>query len=144
MEFYDVKTMHDGIEEYLKQFDMEILDEKVADTIRQGIKSYLDYYYVRDYNLVVSVKANDGIKVQLKFDVLLDFTVRKEEKKIKVKIIKNMAKCRLCGDTIESKFRHDFVRCKCGAIFVDGGKDYLRRGGEINNIIEMSESKEIE
>lgn len=58
----------------------------------------------------------------------------------KIKIIKNMAKCGLCDDIIESTFRHDFVECKCGAIFVDGGKDYLRRGGDFKNIIEMSVS----
>jgi len=43
-------------------------------------------------------------------------------------ILTNKAKCMRCGDIIESKFRHDFVECSCGSIFVDGGKDYLRRG----------------
>ena len=42
---------------------------------------------------------------------------------------KNQAKCRKCKDVIESKHRHDFVSCKCGSIFVDGGNDYIRRGG---------------
>jgi len=55
-------------------------------------------------------------------------------------ILCNKAKCRKCGDIIESKHRHDFVNCKCGAIFVDGGKDYLRRGGkDLEDIIELSE-----
>ena len=39
---------------------------------------------------------------------------------------------------IESKFRHDFVWCKCKAIFVDGGTAYLRRGGELADIEELS------
>lgn len=43
-------------------------------------------------------------------------------------IIRNSARCRKCGDEIESKHRHDWVACSCGAIFVDGGKSYLRRG----------------
>lgn len=43
-------------------------------------------------------------------------------------IIKNAAKCLKCGETIESKHRHDFVSCSCGNLFVDGGKDYLHRG----------------
>lgn len=43
-------------------------------------------------------------------------------------IIRNMARCKSCGDTIESKHRHDWVSCSCGKIFVDGGKEYLRRG----------------
>lgn len=43
------------------------------------------------------------------------------------KIIKNAIQCKLCGDIIESKSRHMFVTCKCGACSVDGGHDYLRR-----------------
>lgn len=42
-------------------------------------------------------------------------------------IIKNAIRCNICGDEIESKHRHDFVICKCGACSVDGGHDYLRR-----------------
>lgn len=44
------------------------------------------------------------------------------------KIIHNRIKCKICGDIIESKHRHDFVSCKCGACFTDGGHDYIRRG----------------
>ena len=55
---------------------------------------------------------------------------------------KNKAQCKLCKDIIESKYTHDFVRCKCGAIFVDGGHDYWRRGGEPDNIIEIIEERE--
>ena len=44
------------------------------------------------------------------------------------RIVRNAMKCLKCGDIIESKYRHDFVECSCGAIFVDGGHDYLRRG----------------
>lgn len=43
------------------------------------------------------------------------------------KIVRNMIKCNLFGDIIESKYCHDFVKCKCGSCFVDGGKEYLRR-----------------
>lgn len=53
-------------------------------------------------------------------------------------ITSNKAKCLRCLETIESKHRRDFVQCKCGAIFVDGGKDYLRRGGIIEAIEELS------
>ena len=44
-------------------------------------------------------------------------------------IIANKARCRKCGDVIESKSVHDFVTCSCGAIFVDGGHEYCRQGG---------------
>lgn len=48
-----------------------------------------------------------------------------------MKILRNSAHCKKCDTDIESKFRHDWQRCDCGAIFVDGGKDYLRAGGEL-------------
>ena len=43
----------------------------------------------------------------------------------KIKISK--IRCKRCGDIIESKTVHDFKFCKCGAVAVDGGKEYLRR-----------------
>ena len=66
-------------------------------------------------------------------------TIRKREV-----IISNKCQCKKCGDIIESKTGHDFKWCKCGAIAVDGGKSYLRRVGELENIIELSESYEEE
>lgn len=45
-------------------------------------------------------------------------------------IIRNAAKCNKCGDVIQSVSRHDFVECKCKAIYVDGGNEYLRSGGD--------------
>lgn len=57
-------------------------------------------------------------------------------------IIKNKAQCLKCGDVIESKHRHDFVWCKCQAVAVDGGKDYLKRVGELDNMKELSEFTE--
>lgn len=56
------------------------------------------------------------------------------------KIYTNRAQCRKCLDIIESKYRHNFVICKCGAISVDSGKDYLKRSGmELDDVIELSE-----
>lgn len=42
-------------------------------------------------------------------------------------IIKNAIRCNICGEEIESKYRHDFVTYKCGSCSVDGGHNYLRR-----------------
>ena len=44
-----------------------------------------------------------------------------------MKIIRNAIRCNLGGEEIESDYRHDYVRCSCGACAVDGGHDYLRR-----------------
>lgn len=39
----------------------------------------------------------------------------------------NAARCKICGDIIESKDRHDFKTCSCGNLSVDGGEEYGRR-----------------
>ncbi len=40
--------------------------------------------------------------------------------------MRNRAKCKLCGEVIESMHKHDYVVCKCGEIAVDGGQEYSR------------------
>jgi hypothetical protein len=62
-------------------------------------------------------------------------TVQSREQRIKV----NKAKCLKCEDILISGYRHDFKFCSCGSIFVDGGKDYIRRGGHPEHIEELSE-----
>jgi hypothetical protein len=57
-------------------------------------------------------------------------------------IVSNQVHCRLCGDNPFSSHRHDFRGCKCGAVFVDGGNDYLRRvtkkeGGYVEKSIQL-------
>jgi hypothetical protein len=53
-------------------------------------------------------------------------------------IVQNAVNCLSCGDLIVSKHRHDFVNCTCGAVWVDGGQDYLRRVGDFENAVELS------
>ena len=58
-------------------------------------------------------------------------------------ILSNKVQCRKCKDIIESKHRYDFVKCKCGAIAIDGGKNYLKRSAKhLDDIIELSEYTE--
>lgn len=54
-------------------------------------------------------------------------------------IVYNKAKCKNCNDVIVSNSVHDFVKCKCGKISVDGGNEYLKRSGDLDMIIELSE-----
>ena len=54
---------------------------------------------------------------------------------------RNICRCKICGDIIESKTRHMWIQCKCGACFTDGGIDYCRRGwdpkyGGVEDVIE--------
>jgi hypothetical protein len=46
------------------------------------------------------------------------------------------AQCSECEDILESKHRHDFVTCKCGKSFLDGGDEYFRGGGYILPILD--------
>lgn len=48
-------------------------------------------------------------------------------------IKRNAVKCLKCDTVIESRHCHDFVSCKCGNIMADGGKDYIRRVGNLHD-----------
>lgn len=53
----------------------------------------------------------------------------------KEEIISNKIKC---GDVIESKSTNDLKRCSCGAVTVNGGKEYLKRLGNEKDYEELS------
>ena len=60
-------------------------------------------------------------------------------------IIHNRIRCKKCDTVIESHHRHDFVWCPCrdeegdpNGVAVDGGKDYLKRAGNLENYEELS------
>jgi hypothetical protein len=55
------------------------------------------------------------------------------------RIIKNAIVCMICDDLIESKHTHDFKSCKCGTVYIDGGHEYLRRLGDLDKYIDVSE-----
>ena len=50
-----------------------------------------------------------------------------------MKIIRNAIRCKKCGEVIEGKSVHDFKFCSCGACAVNGGHEYLRRCGELED-----------
>lgn len=53
--------------------------------------------------------------------------------------MRNIAKCRKCGDIIESVFTHHFTSCKCNAISIDGGTDYRRAlAKDLNDIQDLT------
>lgn len=55
-----------------------------------------------------------------------------------IRITKNSIKCVKCGEVISSTHRHDYNTCRCGNCFVDGGNAYLRRGGEYEELSEVT------
>lgn len=44
-----------------------------------------------------------------------------------LRLITNKIRCKFCGDIIESRSVHDFVRCRCGKCSTDGGHEYAQR-----------------
>ena len=54
------------------------------------------------------------------------------------KILVNKIRCKKCGDIIESKTVHDFKYCKCQSVAVDGGHEYIRRVGALDEWEELS------
>ena len=68
------------------------------------------------------------IRKDLSYDnILLIFIIYILDIRMKLVIIwENKAQCTLCGDIIESKYRHDWVTCKCGKLSIDGGYDYVK------------------
>lgn len=52
------------------------------------------------------------------------------------RIKRNMVKCLICNDIVESKSRHDLKSCRCGETFVDGGLLYVRVGSKCWNSFE--------
>lgn len=59
-------------------------------------------------------------------------------------ILQNQIRCNKCGDEPYSAHRHDYKTCKCGAVAVDGGMDYLRRSGNPEDYTDLSYSMEKE
>lgn len=44
------------------------------------------------------------------------------------RVLVNKVRCKKCDDIIESVHNYDFKKCKCGSIFIDGGREYQRYG----------------
>ena len=63
---------------------------------------------------------------------------------MQLKIIRNKIKCKHCGVVIESESRHDFKFCTCGIVAIYGGHFYLKRSGNPNDWIELSEIIELD
>lgn len=54
----------------------------------------------------------------------------------------NSIMCKICGDILSSYHVHDFKRCSCKAVSIDGGLDYKNRTGSSLLIHEILTPKE--
>lgn len=48
--------------------------------------------------------------------------------------MQSIQRCKKCGDLIWSSDVHDMVWCKCGAIAIDGGEDYCKVTGNLDDM----------
>jgi hypothetical protein len=55
------------------------------------------------------------------------------------RIVKNSIRCKHCLIIIESRNVHECNFCACGKVGVDGGLEYLRRIGSLEDYQELSE-----
>lgn len=54
--------------------------------------------------------------------------------------MRNRAKCKLCGDVLESYHQHDLVSCKCGEISISGGNyEFLCSAKDFNNFLRIDD-----
>lgn len=49
-----------------------------------------------------------------------------DAKEMREQLTRNAWQCSECNDIVESKSVHDFRKCSCGALAVDGGLEYSR------------------
>lgn len=59
------------------------------------------------------------------------------------KLKRNAFRCKSCGDAVESRHVHHFATCSCQPYnFTDGGLEYVRRGGNLEDMEDLSEYDE--
>lgn len=54
--------------------------------------------------------------------------------------MKNRAKCKKCESIIESFYPDDYVTCRCGAIFVDGGNAMRCGADDWSNFLRVDDN----
>lgn len=83
----------------------------------------------RTYRGAIAHDYNDGA-LDLVVDVLASAIARWPKLKSSRRP-RNRIRCKRCGDIVESIYRHDYRKCKCGASAVDGGQELIvSQGGE--------------
>jgi len=70
----------------------------------------------------------------------MDSTI--SQRRIVLRIIENIAKCRVCGDVIKSEQPElPYSFCTCGKVGVGGGKQSILRIGHHADIEELSQKE---
>jgi len=61
-------------------------------------------------------------------------TLDKKNKVDEWSLVHGGLQCLKCEEIVVSLDRHDFRSCGCGATFIDGGRAYMRYGGDPKKI----------
>lgn len=105
--------------------------------VLESMIRYLGYESDYEINLKVDLRtALENYEKRYRVEDDKNYVPRPALKK--TRIIANRVRCKKCDFVIESKHRHDFVWCQCHSIAVDGGREYLKRVGNSENIEELS------
>jgi hypothetical protein len=99
------------------------------------IKQGIDWGWTRAHKHFVNPPENilkEEIENAISHEIYEWFDMENES-------MRNRIRCRKCGDIIESKTRHDYVTCKCGAVAVDGGSSYMSALGNPADMEELEE-----
>lgn len=117
--------------------------EAVAKKFSGGL-TYLRTFTIRGYHWAVYRAANPNRELGHKDYMMLggqadvtdpDFKMKYHVsgctvEDMEIERIQEAVLCLECDSVIYSINRHHFHYCACGGVFVDGGKDYVRRGGK--------------
>ena len=128
----------------IKESEWEMTEaEELQALVKSFFEDYLDVQEESDSGRVfnpIHISCVRAMKLEPLYKLLMRIRELSRAKESEWEMTEpvNKLMCKLCGDVIESKTRHDFVRCKCKSIYVDGGKDYFRRGGDARNMIDLS------
>lgn len=60
-----------------------------------------------------------------------------------MRFFRNRVRCLRCGEVIESKHLTDYKTCQCGAVYVGGGIEKVRQGGEWEFFEQLSETEAV-
>jgi hypothetical protein len=52
-------------------------------------------------------------------------------------LLQNALRCKLCDTIIVSLTVHDFQKCECGQVMVDGGREYAKFSGKEEDIEQL-------
>jgi hypothetical protein len=128
----------------LKEVNYYGLDHAKVNEKFKGDLTYLRTFTIRGHHWAVYHAANPNRALGHKDYMMLGSTVDMADPQLRsnwyvsgsileemaVERVQEAVLCTKCDTIIYSINRHHFHYCPCGAVFVDGGKDYLCHGGE--------------